>query len=97
MDESERKMQSPYQKSQRGHPLPDGANASHEHIRAIEITREAEFPAQLTKPEDGGSCPGAADMEHNLHSQQDQDKQAAHAFQTFDPHQTTLLRSSKIR
>jgi len=72
------------QESQRGNRLPHGTNAAQEDIRAIEITLEAELPAKLTEPENGSSCPSATDVEHKLRGEQDQDKQATHAFQAFD-------------
>ena len=72
------------QEGQRGYGLPDRANATQKDIRAVEITLEAQFSAELTEPENGSSCPGATDVEHKLGGEQDQDKQAAHAFQTLD-------------
>ena len=74
------------QEGQRGDGLPDRAKATQEDLRAVEVALEAQFPAQLTEPENGSSRPGATNVEHKWCSEQDQDKQAAHAFQTLDPH-----------
>jgi len=49
----------------------DSTDAREEHIRAITVSREAEFTSQAAKPQDQMMRPGVGDMIYKQGSQQD--------------------------
>ena len=63
-----------------------GRTAGEQNIGAVGIAGEAERAAQFAAPVDGLAGPGLIDAVHEQCGEQDQDRDAAHAFEGADAH-----------
>ena len=72
--------------SKRGGGNQDGADASQEHVGAIEIRAEAQFSTETAQPKDSVLGPGMSGVIHKKSRNEEQDKDTAHAFQGTHTH-----------
>ena len=63
----------------------DSANTCQQEVGAIGVSCEAELTTETAQPEDGWRPPGLVNAVDEEGRQQDEDKDAAHAFQGVDP------------